>query len=131
MTAVDYDIKDLLNEREWRKCAPDTDDPQRLLEAFEYFCATYVYIKHPDKGRINLNLFDSQRQSVDLWIRSRYSLMLKARQLGFSTLVTVYALWLTFFHRRQSRHHAVAAPSATPSNCWPKPSTPTASFPNG
>ena len=98
MTVVDYDIKDLLNEREWRKCAPDTDDPERLLAAFEYFCANYVYIKHPDRGRIKLVLFDSQRQSVDLWIRSRYSLMLKARQLGFSTLVSVYAFWLCFFH---------------------------------
>lgn len=94
----DFDITQLLQEREWRKCSPATEDPEELLAAFEYFCAEYVYIKHPAKGRIKFMLFDSQRESVDLWIRNRYSLMLKARQLGFSTLVSVYSFWLTFFY---------------------------------
>jgi hypothetical protein len=95
---ADFDLSELLEEREWRKCCPQTKDPARLLEAFEYFCSTYVYIKHPEHGRIPFKLFDSQRDSVDLWIRNRYSLMLKARQLGFSTLVSVYAFWLCFFY---------------------------------
>lgn len=94
-----YDLSQLLEEREWRKCSPNTTDPVKLLEAFEHFCRTYVYIKHPEKGRIKFDLFDSQRESVDLWIRNRYSLMLKARQLGFSTLVSIYALWLAFFYQ--------------------------------
>ena len=88
----------LLEELEFRRCAPRSKDPKVLLEAFEYFCSNYVYIKHPEHGRIKFDLFDSQRESVDLWIRSRYSLMLKARQLGFSTLVAVYCLWLSFFY---------------------------------
>jgi hypothetical protein len=88
----------LLEEMEFRRCCPKTKDPERLLEAFEYFCSTYVYIKHPEEGRIKFDLFDSQRESIDLWLRNRYSLMLKARQLGFSTLVAVYCLWLAFFY---------------------------------
>jgi hypothetical protein len=95
---VDFDLNELLEEREWRKCCPQTINADKLLEAFEYFCRTYVYIKHPEHGRIRFDLYDSQRDSVDLWIRSRYSLMLKARQLGFSTLVSIYAFWLTFFY---------------------------------
>jgi hypothetical protein len=94
----DYDLSQLLEEREWRKCSPDTKDPKLLLEAFLYFCENYVYIKHPAEGRIKFKLFDSQVESVDLWLRHRYSLMLKARQLGFSTLVSVYCFWLTFFY---------------------------------
>jgi hypothetical protein len=94
----DIDLAELLEEREWRRCAPDTRDPVKLLEAFVYFCHTYAHIKHPERGRIRFDLFDSQRESVDLWIRNRYSLMLKARQLGFSTLVSVYAFWMTFFY---------------------------------
>ena len=97
-TIEQFDLNDLLEEREWRKCAPQTDDPAKLLEAFEYFCSTYVYIKHPSRGRTKLDLFDSQRDSVELWINHRYSLMLKARQLGFSTLVSVFSFWLTFFY---------------------------------
>ena len=98
ITTSDFDLSELLEEREWRKCCPQTKDPRKLLEAFEYFCRTYVYIKHPEHGRIKFDLFESQEQSVDLWIRNRYSLMLKARQLGFSTLVSVYAFWITFFY---------------------------------
>jgi hypothetical protein len=96
--AADFSLTELLEEREWRKCSPDTQDPERLLAAFEYFCSTYCYIKHPSRGRIKFDLYDSQRESVSLWINNRYSLMLKARQLGFSTLVSVYAFWLTFFY---------------------------------
>jgi len=98
MSAEQISTAQLLEEREWRRCAPDTRDPQKLLEAFEYFCWNYCHIKHPDRGRIKFELFDSQVDSVNLWIRSRYSLMLKARQLGFSTLVAVYAFWLAFFY---------------------------------
>ena len=93
-----YDLNELLEEREWRKCSPDTRDPVRLHEAFVYFCHTYAHIKHPEFGRIKFDLYESQQESVDLWIRNRYSLMLKARQLGFSTLVAVYAFWLTYFY---------------------------------
>ena len=98
MTVDDYDLTELLEEREWRKCCPDTRDPQKLLEAFTYFCHNYWYIKHPEGGRIRFDMFDAQIESVDLWINNRYSLMLKARQLGFSTLVSTYCFWLTFFY---------------------------------
>jgi hypothetical protein len=98
MTAEDYDLAQLLEEREWRKCSPDTRDPEKLLEAFRYFCLHYWYIKHPEGGRIRFDLFEAQVKSVELWINNRYSLMLKARQLGFSTLVSTYSFWLTFFY---------------------------------
>jgi Terminase large subunit, T4likevirus-type, N-terminal len=93
------DLGALLEEREWRKCAPSPDaSPFAQLEAFRYFCEKYWFVKHPDKGRTPFVLFDSQVESVDLWLRNRYSLMLKARQLGFSTLVATYAFWLSFFY---------------------------------
>ena len=99
MTTIEqYDLSDLLEEREWRKCCPDTTDPEKLLDAFSYFCSKYWYIKHPERGRIHFDLFPAQVDSVELWINHRYSLMLKARQLGFSTLVSTYAFWLTFFY---------------------------------
>ena len=86
----------LLEEREWRRCFPKGRDPAKLMEAFEYWCSEYVYIKHPEHGRIKFDLFDAQRQTASGWMVNRYSLLLKARQLGFSTLVAAYCLWLTF-----------------------------------
>lgn len=91
-------IAELLEEREWRRCSPPPDAPEwQKAEAFKYFCEKYWYIKHPERGRIPFELYEPQVESVELWIRSRYSLMLKARQLGFSTLVATYAFWLSFF----------------------------------
>jgi Terminase large subunit, T4likevirus-type, N-terminal len=98
VSVEDYDLSQLLEEREWRKCCPDTRDPDKLLEAFTYFCSKYWYIKHPEGGRIRFNMFEAQVHSVELWINNRYSLMLKARQLGFSTLVATYSFWLSFFY---------------------------------
>jgi hypothetical protein len=91
-------LGELLEEKEWRRCCPRTDDPAQLLDAFDYFCRTFWYIKHPERGRIKFELYDAQVDSVNLWITSRYSLMLKARQLGFSTLVATYAFWLSYFY---------------------------------
>ena len=94
----DFDLSQLLEEREWRKCSPQSEDPEELLAGFMYFCHTYWYIKHPSQGRIQFDLFDAQIETVQGWIADRYSLMLKARQLGFSTLVAAYVFWATFFY---------------------------------
>lgn len=94
----DFDLSQLLEEREWRKCCPQTNDPEELLRGFRYFCANYWHIKHPERGRIMFELFEAQVETVRGWITDRYSLMLKARQLGFSTLVAAYAFWATFFY---------------------------------
>ena len=98
MTVTESNITwdQLLEEREWRRCFPQTTNTAKLLEGFDHFCRNFVYIKHPERGRIKFEMFDAQRETVELWIKNRYSLMLKARQLGFSTLVSVFCLWLTF-----------------------------------
>ena len=94
----DYNFNDLINEREWRKCAPDSTDPQVLLKGFVYFCENYWSIRHPEKGRIRFNLFEAQIETVESWLNTRYSLILKARQIGFSTLVAAFCYWLAFFY---------------------------------
>lgn len=89
-------LDELYEEREWRRCFPDSKDPAVLLAGFLYFCENFWYIKHPERGRIKFDLYEPQVESVQLWMTSRYSLMLKARQLGFSTLVATYSFWLAF-----------------------------------
>jgi len=110
--AEDYSFDDLLWEREWRKCAPKAwrDEsgrwhqrtPDELLAGFIYFCENYWYIRHPSRGRIKFEMFESQVETIDSWLNNRYSLILKARQIGFSTLISTYAFWLTFFYSDRS-----------------------------
>lgn len=98
LNADDFDFNDLWVRREWLRCAPDTKDPAKLLEGFIYFCDNYWFIRHPERGRIKLDLYEAQIETVESWLNGRYSLILKARQIGFSTLVATYAFWNAFFY---------------------------------
>jgi len=95
-----YTLEELVQEREWRRIAPDWKKSTltEKRDAFLYFCAKYWYIRHPERGRITFDLFDAQVESVELWLRERYSILLKARQIGFSTLAATFCFWLTFFY---------------------------------
>jgi hypothetical protein len=97
---MEYTLEELLQEREWRRIAPDwnTSTPDELLEAFVYFCQTYWYIRHPERGRILFELFDAQVETIEMWLTERYSIALKARQIGFSTLISTFSFWATFFY---------------------------------
>lgn len=92
------DLTDLLNEKEWRACrGPEEATPDERLEAFIYFAENYWHIKHPERGRIRFELRDAQIETVRSWLGNRYTIVLKARQIGFSTLAAAYAFWLIFF----------------------------------
>lgn len=96
-------LAEALLEREWRRCFPEwrkkgeSEDEQleRLLEAFRYFCANYWHIKVPGK-RIKFELRDAQIETVRDWLWERFTVALKARQIGFSTLSAAFAFWLAF-----------------------------------
>jgi hypothetical protein len=92
------ELSDLLNEKEWRKCkGADDASTDELVEAFAHFCSTYWTIRHPERGRIKFALREAQEETVRTWIEERYSIVLKARQIGFSTLAAAFTFWETFF----------------------------------
>lgn len=92
------ELTDLLNEREWRKCrGKEGASTDELVEAFSYFCATYWTIRHPERGRIKFVLREAQQDTAKVWIEDRYSIVLKARQIGFSTLAAAFVFWESFF----------------------------------
>jgi hypothetical protein len=96
----DFDVNDLIQEKQFRMCFPKTDDTSQLLAGFIYFCTHFWHIRHPSQGRIRFDLFEAQLETVDSWLNNRYSLILKARQVGFSTLVAAYAFWLAQYPDR-------------------------------
>lgn len=85
-------LVELRQEMEWRRCAKD--------EA--YFLEKYWYIQSPAHGRIVFTLRQAQREALQEWERSRYSLTLKARQIGWTTLVAAHQFWLAYFHPDQN-----------------------------
>ena len=62
-----------------------------------YFMKKYCYIQHPKRGRIQFNLYQFQEKVLTLFQENPYSMVLKSRQLGISTLCAGYSLWMMVF----------------------------------
>ena len=82
------DLKKVIRS-EYLKCAKDP----------VHFMRKYCYIQHPQRGRIQFNLYPFQDKVLTLWRDNPYSIVLKSRQLGISTLGAGYSLWLMTFHK--------------------------------
>jgi hypothetical protein len=85
---MSQDIKQIIKE-EYILCAKDPS----------HFMRKYCHIQHPQRGRVIFNLYPFQGKVLTLWKDNPYSIVLKSRQLGISTLAAGYSLWLMTFHK--------------------------------
>jgi hypothetical protein len=81
-------IKEII-KKEYVSCASDP----------VHFFKKYCYINHPVKGRVLFRLYPFQEKTLDTFRNNRFSIINKSRQLGISTLVAGYALWLMLFNK--------------------------------
>ncbi len=64
-----------------------------------YFLTTYARISHPMHGLILFDTYDFQDLLLTDFNDYRFNVILKARQLGISTITAGYIVWLMLFHR--------------------------------
>ena len=64
-----------------------------------YFFKNYCKIQHPVRGLIPFDTFSFQDECVETFIDHRFSIILKSRQLGMSTLVAAFATWMVLFQK--------------------------------
>jgi len=64
-----------------------------------YFLNNYAKISHPQKGLIAFRTYDYQTTLLQDFNAHRFNVILKARQLGISTITAGYIAWLMMFHR--------------------------------
>ena len=88
MSEQQITIKERVKE-EFVKCATDP----------VYFMKKYYMIQHPQRGRQFFNLYPFQEKVLRLFQKNNYSVINKSRQLGISTLVSAYSLWLMLFNK--------------------------------
>lgn len=74
--------------KEWMRCAKDP----------VYFIETYIKIVNVDKGLINFNLYDYQKDIVELSIEERFVICKMPRQCGKTTTLVGIMLWYVLFH---------------------------------
>ena len=68
----------------------------------DYFINTYAKITHPQKGLIPFHLYNFQKDLLKDFEDYRFNVILKARQLGISTITAAYVAWLMMFHREKN-----------------------------
>tara|TARA_A100001515_G_scaffold120165_1_gene103034 strand:+ start:2179 stop:3771 length:1593 start_codon:yes stop_codon:yes gene_type:complete len=66
-----------------------------------YFINNYVKIAHPVRGLIPFKTYPFQSDVVQEFNDHRFNIILKARQLGISTISAGYILWLMMFYREK------------------------------
>lgn len=67
-----------------------------------YFFKHYLKIQHPVKGLIPFDTYEFQDDCVEHFIDHRFNIVLKSRQLGLSTLVAAYAVWMAIFQKEKN-----------------------------
>jgi hypothetical protein len=67
-----------------------------------YFFKNYLKIQHPVRGLISFDTFPFQDDCVDEFNDNRFNIVLKSRQLGLSTLVAAYSVWMAIFQREKN-----------------------------
>ena len=64
-----------------------------------YFIKNYAKIQHPTRGMIPFATYEFQDDCVNAFVEHRLNIVLKARQLGLSTIVAAYATWFAIFQK--------------------------------
>jgi hypothetical protein len=80
-------IKDIIRI-EYAKCAKDPI----------YFMKKYVKIQHPTRGTLPFLTYPFQDNALGDFVNHNQNIILKSRQMGITTLVAAYSLWLMTFH---------------------------------
>lgn len=74
---------------EYQKCAQDP----------AYFMKRYCYIQHPTRARLLFGLYNYQEKALETFQIKDRTIVLKGRQIGLSTVVACYSLWMMIFHK--------------------------------
>lgn len=88
MSGEKKSLQEIIKE-EYKKC---------LLNPV-YFMKKYVKIQHPIRGTIPFELYPFQDDTLNDFSKNDFNIVLKSRQMGISTLVAAYSLWLMVFHK--------------------------------
>ena len=67
-----------------------------------YFINNYCRISHPMKGLISFKTYPYQDSLLDDYNDFRFNVILKARQLGISTITAAYCVWFMLFHKEKN-----------------------------
>lgn len=91
-----HSAADLLWERKRRIYKGKADDIDSMVNGFQAWCSDHVRIR-TNEGPIPFVLRDEQLEAARSYIENPRTLVLKARQIGFTTVTMQFVLWRALF----------------------------------
>jgi hypothetical protein len=74
--------------QEMKKCKDD----------IVYFAENYFFIVSLDRGKEKISLYEAQKRVLRTFVRERHAIVCSSRQIGKSTMLTVFSLWMVCFN---------------------------------
>lgn len=77
------------------------EEIQKCQDNILHFAENYFYILNLDEGKQKIKLYAAQKRILRKLRDNRFFVLLASRQIGKSTLMTIYILWLANFYPDQ------------------------------
>ena len=102
-TGMYYMGNDNLPNRNWQ--GEYTPDKVKALKKAQnnilYFAENFFHIVNLDSGKEKIKLYPAQKKALRAMRDNRFYILLASRQIGKSTLMTIYLLWQAIFLKDQ------------------------------
>ena len=85
---------------------------KRAIKDINFFAEKFFYIIAPGEGRSLIQLHKCQKRALKSFTENRFNITMASRQVGKSTMMTIFALWYACF-REDQRILLVANKEAT------------------
>ena len=69
----------------------------KCKESFHYFCPKYIYLELAGGDKL-FTPYKKQTELIDTVLEDKHVIVLKSRQIGISTIIKAFVVWLTVFH---------------------------------
>ena len=74
------------------------EELKRCKEDIVYFAENFFFIITLDRGKEKIKLYDAQKRVLKSFVEHRNVIVCSSRQIGKSTMLTVFSLWMICFH---------------------------------
>jgi len=73
------------------------EDLERARKSILHF-SRFFYIVNLDEGKQPIKLYTYQKRILKALVENRFNVVLASRQIGKTTILTIFALWMVCFH---------------------------------
>lgn len=86
---------------------PKTYGPEELkilarVSKDPFYFSTFAYVVNPVLGRVRFDLYPYQKAVLYQFMKERFNIILKCRQMGITELIALYCLWVAMFHNNKT-----------------------------